>query len=157
MKQLFLMRHGESGFLETKDFDRSLTEKGILSLRRIGKVLENRNIKIDLAICSPSKRTRQTLQLIRENQEIQECIFKEEIYLGGYEELIKLINKIPFSVNSCILIGHNPAISFLLSTLTGQNFFVMEPGRLAQLTLFISDWNGVGIGTGYLVDSWPKE
>lgn len=148
------MRHGEAGFLKPRDFDRILTKKGILSVQRTGKALEKSDIRLDFAFCSPSKKTRQTLQFLRKFRRIEEYVFDEEIYFGKCEELIKIINKTPFLANSCILIGHNPSISALLSTLTQQEFLTLEPGMLVQLSLYVSDWSLVGTGTASVSAFW---
>lgn len=150
MKQLLLLRHGEAGFLESKDFDRSLSKSGFLGIQKVVEELVTRDMRLDFTLCSPARRTCQTLELIQKHLAIKECIFDEEIYSGGQEALIKIVHKIPFLVNSCILIGHNPALSSLLSTLTGGEFLTMQPGMLVELSILVPDWNMVGRGAAIL-------
>lgn len=150
MKQLFLLRHGEAGFSEESDFDRSLTEKGIASLRRMGQVLKERSLAIDLAYCSPARRTQETSTVLQKHVVIKEHIFVQEIYDADLNFLLNLLSKIPFSVNSCILIGHNPTISSLMAHLTQENFIRLEPGMFAEISLSIDNWDVLGFGTGTL-------
>lgn len=150
MKQLFLLRHGEAGFSEESDFDRSLTEKGIESLHRMGQVLQERSLAIDLAYCSPARRTQETSTVLQKHVVIKEHIFVQEIYDADLNFLLDLLSKIPFSVNSCILIGHNPTISSLMAHLTQENFIRLEPGMFAEISLSIDNWDVLGFGTGTL-------
>lgn len=62
MKKLVLIRHAKSDwsnpFLE--DFDRGLNKRGLKDAPFMAKVLEKKDIKPDLIICSPSLRTKLT-------------------------------------------------------------------------------------------------
>ena len=79
---------------------------------------------IDLILCSPSMRTRQTYSLLSSliDKKSQEIIYDEAIYTfeDNYEKLLEIIkNNIQHRQHIC-LIGHNNSISALATYLTKQ-------------------------------------
>lgn len=150
MKQLILLRHGEAGFSDGVDFQRQLTARGKDQLNKLGKTLEERGLEIDLMYCSSATRTRETAQIIKSHVSIKEEIYEKEIYSAHLETLIKLIENMPKVVSTCLLIGHNPTISLLLSHLTSGNYIGLQPGMMAILELELSEWYMIGMNTATL-------
>ncbi len=150
MKQLFILRHGEAGFSEGLDFKRQLTEKGRENLKRMGETLQTRNLEVDFMYCSAAQRTRETADILGNYLAIQDSIYLREIYDGDLAHLLALLEKNHRSVNSCLLVGHNPTLSLLLAQLTGEPYFGLQPGMLAIVELDINEWNMVGVNTGLL-------
>lgn len=150
MKQLILLRHGEAGFSGDMDFKRQLTKKGIDKLIRMGESLKRKLLSIDLMYCSSANRTMETAELIGNHLTIKESIFTKEIYDSDLRNLISLLEKTSNSVSNCLLVGHNPTISLLLSHISGENYLGMQPGMMAIIDLEISDWQMIGYGTGIL-------
>lgn len=150
MKQLFLLRHGEAGFSEGSDFQRSLTQKGIDDLNRMGKLLSDRTLNVDFMYCSSAQRTIETSDLIKNYIGVKEEIFTREIYEGDLFDLLNILEKAPVLANSCLLVGHNPSISLLLAQLTQEGYFGLQPGMMAKVNLEISQWNMIGEGSGIL-------
>ena len=150
MKQLFLLRHGEAGFSDGSDFQRRLTQKGIDNLKRMGGVLAGRSVSVDFMYCSSAQRTIETSDLIKDYLSVKEEIFTREIYEGDLNDLLTMLEKTPFSANSCLLVGHNPTISLLLSYLTQEDYLGLQPGMMAEVNLEINHWNMIGRGTGIL-------
>jgi len=152
MKQLFLLRHGEAGFSGGSDFQRRLTQKGVENLERMGGVLSGRSVSVDIMYCSSAQRTLDTSDLIKNFISVKEDIFSREIYEGDMNDLLTILEKTPFSANSCLLVGHNPTISLLLAHLTQENYLGLQPGMMAEVNLKISQWPMIGRGTGILKD-----
>lgn len=150
MKQLFLLRHGEAGFSDGTDFQRRLTQKGIDNLKRMGNHLTDPAIDIDIMYCSSALRTIETSNLIKNFISVKEEIFTREIYDGDMNALLTILEKTPFSANSCLLIGHNPTISLLLAHLTEEDYLGLKPGMMVEVNLEISQWHMIGLGTGIL-------
>ncbi|MBC6365163.1 histidine phosphatase family protein [Algoriphagus sp. AK58] len=150
MKQLILLRHGEAGFSDGVDFQRQLTARGKDQLNKLGNTLEERGLEIDLMYCSAATRTRETAQIIKSHISIAEEIYEKEIYSAHLETLIKLIENTPKVVSTCLLIGHNPTISLLLSHLTSGNYIGLQPGMMAILDLELSEWYMIGMNTATL-------
>ncbi|MEB2785283.1 SixA phosphatase family protein [Algoriphagus persicinus] len=150
MKQLFLLRHGEAGFSNGSDFHRQLTKKGRENIMRMGKNLKHELKSIDLMYCSTAERTKETAKLMGKYIAIKESIFTQEIYQGDMGNIITLLEKTPTSVDTCLLAGHNPTISLLLSHISNENYLGLQPGMMAVIDLEISDWKMIGFGTGIL-------
>lgn len=152
MKRLFLLRHGEAGFSEGTDFQRQLTPKGKEKLNLLGKELQNRSLSIDFMFCSSAERTMQTASIIKKYVLIKEEIFLKDIYESNLAGLIQILEGCPTHADSCIIIGHNPILSLMVSHLSGENYINMQPGMLACLDLEINDWSMVGVNTGSLLE-----
>ena len=124
--KITLLRHaiaqdrkaGESDFL------RVLTPEGRKAcLKHLEKHAEQLQ-DIDLILCSPSLRTRQTYALLSSliDKESQEIVYDEAIYMfeDNHEKLLEIIkNNIKNKQHIC-LIGHNNSISALASYFTKQ-------------------------------------
>ena len=150
MKHLILLRHGEAGFSDGVDFQRQLTPAGKENLNRLGEILLSAEMKVDFMHCSAATRTRETAEIIKKYMEIGEEEYTRDIYEGNLESLLKLLENTPKTAESCILIGHNPTISLLLSHLTHENYIGLKPGMMAIIELEIHDWYMIGLGTGIL-------
>ncbi|MEP0710919.1 histidine phosphatase family protein [Algoriphagus sp.] len=150
MKQLILLRHGEASFSGESDFQRQLTKKGRDAISRLGKTLEGKLKSVDLMYCSTATRTRETAELLGNHLAIEDTFFTKDIYDGDLKKLISLLENTTNTVTSCLLVGHNPTISLLLSHISGENYIGMQPGMMAILDLELSDWQMIGFGTGIL-------
>ena len=150
MKQLILLRHGEAGFSDGVDFQRQLTPRGKESLNRLGETLSLKGLTIDFLHCSAATRTRETAEIIKKYIGIGEELISREIYNGNLDVLLKLLENTPKSAETCLLIGHNPTISLLLSHLTHGNYIGLQPGMMAIIDLEIHEWYMIGLGTGTL-------
>ena len=59
MKKLFIIRHAKSDWQDSTldDYDRPLNKKGEKNAPFMGQLLKEKNIKPDIIISSPAKRT----------------------------------------------------------------------------------------------------
>ncbi|MBN7813592.1 histidine phosphatase family protein [Algoriphagus sp. H41] len=150
MKHLILLRHGEAGFSDGVDFQRQLTPNGKDSLNRLGETLQSGGLKVDFLHCSAATRTMETAEIIRKYVPIEEVEYTRDIYEGHLDALIGLLEHTPKQADSCMLIGHNPTISLLLSHLTHESYLGLKPGMMALIELQITEWSMIGLGTGVL-------
>ncbi len=150
MKHLILLRHGEAGFSDGVDFQRQLTSTGKESLKRLGETLQAGGMKVDFLYCSAATRTRETAEIIKKYVPFEEVEYTRDIYEGNLETLLNILEHSPKLADSCMLIGHNPTISLLLSHLTHDGYVGLKPGMMAIIELEISDWPMIGLGTGIL-------
>ena len=150
MKQLILLRHGEAGFSDGSDFQRQLTVRGKAQLNNVGQHLILKELEIDRMYCSSATRTRETAEIIKSHIPVKEEIYEKEIYSANLEILLKILEETPKEVETCLLIGHNPTISLLLSFLTSGEYVGLQPGMLAILDLEVADWYMIGMHTASL-------
>ena len=158
MPKLFILRHGES-LPGSPDFDRPLTDQGRLDIERFGIKLaelepELASNKIIL-LSSPSKRTKETTQLLLSglhNLDIS-VNYIENGYLADPATWIKNIENTPSETPTCIVVGHNPGISDLITILSGSHI-TMTPGACVTMELLINDWDEVFEGTGNVLSAY---
>ncbi len=150
MKKLFLLRHGEAGFTKGRDIQRQLTENGILKLENLGSTLKNRGFEVDLMYCSPAQRTRETAHVLKKYVPVQEEVIVESIYDGDLGDLFELLENTSDSIQNCLVVGHNPIISLLLSRLTEEEYFTLSPGSFCVIEFPFESWKMIGVNTGIL-------
>jgi phosphohistidine phosphatase len=152
MKKLLLLRHAKSSWADASlpDFERPLNERGQRSAPLIGKFMRQRKIQPDLIICSPARRTRETIALVLEAAGIQtETRYDERIYEATTSRLIEIISEIEDDKREVMLVGHNPGFENLLERLTGQAER-MPTAALAMVILNADTWSEAAAKGGYL-------
>ncbi len=117
MKNLFLLRHAHSGF-GLNDHDRELNEEGIQKCKEIVGLIQN--YQIDFIYSSDSKRTKQTVENIISELDIDpEIVFLPELYQASVDDLLYFL-EINSDKNNVLLVNHNPSISTLAITLNNS-------------------------------------
>ena len=159
MKYLYLARHAKSDWNvpTLSDFDRPLNKRGLKDAKRIGETLAKLDWIPQQILCSPAKRAKQTGELFCQYAKISRDVidWKKEIYACDASTLLKLIACVPESVNSLMLIGHNPAIEWLLLDLCSDvpaqaNDKIVTTANVAKISL--SDhWGSLQCNRGELV------
>lgn len=160
MKHLFLLRHAKSSWDDDSldDFDRPLNQRGKKAAPMMGKVLKERDIAPDIVLCSPAKRTKQTLKFVNETAKLKgDVTFDKAIYDACAADLRKLLKKQKDSVKSILLIGHNPGLEELLEDLTGT-FERLPTAALVRVDIAADEWSSINNGGNKL--AWivrPKD
>jgi phosphohistidine phosphatase len=121
MLSLALLRHAKSSWDATDidDFDRPLDDRGRKAAPVMGAVLQELKFAPELILCSPAKRTRETLELIAPFVKGIPVKFEEELYLVGQERLYECLKSTPVGPRKVLMIGHNPGMHALALLLTG--------------------------------------
>ncbi len=121
---LFLFRHGIAVDHGTpggeNDANRPLTPKGARRLERIAEAMEAMELTFDQIISSPYVRARQTAEIIAEALGLKRKLTFSEILAPGGDagELIAELNQTAPQPEHVLLVGHEPWLSNLVSTLT---------------------------------------
>lgn len=152
MKQLFLLRHAKSSWDDPAldDFDRPLNPRGKKAAPLMGRVIKERKINPELILCSTAKRTKQTIKLVNETAKFDaDVTFTNAIYHASANQLIDLIRKQKPSVNSILLIGHNPGLEDFIQVLTGK-FEPIPTAALVQIDVSAEQWSGITNGDNQL-------
>ena len=123
MIYLNLMRHAKTdlNYYDGNDFERPICKRGILETDAVKKYLEAKKISFDLYFCSPSVRTKQTLQCLLKNKSIKNKKIIEDynLYDGDKNNFLLKLSKIKNCKNILVL-THEPQISYF------TNFFLSE-------------------------------
>lgn len=119
MKRLFLLRHGKAELQsDGDDHARRLVDRGLRDSRKMGAWLKDEGYKPAMVLCSTSTRTRETLeQMLKGLDEKPPVTFVDAIYLASAAKLLSLIQDAPDTAGSLILVGHNPGMEDLASSL----------------------------------------
>jgi len=118
-RRLLVLRHSkashESG---PADFDRPLTARGHRDAVAVGRQLADWATPVDLVLCSPALRTRQTWEGAVEGGARAETVeFPRELYSGDLPDLMERVRSAPDSVHGLLVVGHGPAIPELVREL----------------------------------------
>lgn len=121
MKKLFIVRHTQKEELNvTDDYDRELSPKGIEDAILIANKLLSSNEKIDLIVSSPANRTKKTAEIFADILNYKKSImYNEVLYMAFVNELLETISYTFDTVDTMVLIGHNPSLTALAVTLVG--------------------------------------
>jgi phosphohistidine phosphatase len=121
VKRLFLLRHAKSSWDEEglADRDRPLAPRGKRASKVMAKHLRDERIVPDLILCSPSLRTRETLERVGIG-DATEVRIEPEIYGASERDLLDVLRRVPDDVDSVMLIGHNPSLQALAVSLAGE-------------------------------------
>ena len=116
--KLFLVRHSIAEPRMTTDFERRLTQEGVLKAERLVRHLNTKQIQPKVIVHSPLIRSQQTAQIFQSNFPNLPCIELPEV-LHADASLLQLIGSAGWQ--DPLIIGHNPSISALASGLTGDD------------------------------------
>lgn len=123
MPLLFLLRHAKSdwGSPALADRDRPLAGRGRTAAAAMARYLHAQHIHPDLALCSPARRTRETLDIIAPSLgDGVQTAFEEDLYGADADELLARLRALPAAIGSAIVVGHNPGIHELALLLIGE-------------------------------------
>jgi phosphohistidine phosphatase len=126
----------------------------------MGRALVERKIHPDLILCSPARRTRQTLDLassaMRTKPKTEIC---DALYaFGDGAAYLNVIHTQPGKVETLMLVGHNPSLISLADRLAGSGEGPalaairrkFPTAAVAFFTFAASRWSDVAWGSGNL-------
>jgi len=164
MKRLILLRHSKAGQTNKKildDHERTLTEKGRDLCENIASYMKNNNYNPDLIISSSSIRTVETSELIIESANLSsKLIVEQKLYLAHQNELFKTVQNIDESIETAMIVAHNPGIQNFSIELSGSGdkklFRKMRgsfpPASMAVFDINEDHWFNTSTQSGHLVD-----
>jgi phosphohistidine phosphatase len=153
MKKIYIVRHAQKEDVQIgmDDYDRELTQEGINDAKNMAKLFASKNLPIDLIITSPAKRTRLTAEIFAEALNYNKNIMPNEIlYKAFVNELFETITYTFDTVNSLLLVGHNPSLTALALTLVGfkEKF---EMGAIMEINFDCDSWIDISKNNAKLV------
>lgn len=152
---LYIVRHAKaedrSAFMS--DHDRQLVPEGIMASARVGKHLRDKGIVANRLVSSTAPRARDTAKVIAEQLGIdpETILLDEKLYDGGPKAYLAAVNNVPDELESVLIFGHNPDVSYFAEYLTHQNVGSMSKGSVAAITFDNLRWSEVAGRTGFLL------
>lgn len=156
-KLLILFRHGKSDWEApfSHDRDRPLAPRGIQAAQRMGRGLTLAGITPDRILTSPALRAHTTAQLAHQagnwNPPLELC---PELYEAEVPQVLHLLQQQPDTVQTLLLVGHEPTGSALTVTLMGGGQVRIPTAAMVGLELASETWFGVAPGCGCLQWLW---
>ncbi|MDQ2882434.1 MAG: histidine phosphatase family protein [Actinomycetota bacterium] len=120
-RTLILLRHAKSAWpADTADVARPLAARGLRDAPAVGRWLHAQAFKIDQVVCSPAVRAAQTWDLVAVHLDaIPRVRHDERLYDASAQDLLTVIQELPRSASTAVLVGHNPGLEDILTLLTG--------------------------------------
>ncbi|MCT4635662.1 MAG: histidine phosphatase family protein [Rickettsiales bacterium] len=164
MKNIFLLRHAHAAISNTDDFNRNLSNKGVLKCQDIANTLKKYIQDIDLILCSSSLRTRQTIETTLLNLNLIKTIqYENELYNASLNSFFQRIISITPKNKNILIISHNPTISeagkFLAKDSSSSPHYLevlqgFSPGSLALYETNIASWKTLDPSNISLKEFW---
>jgi phosphohistidine phosphatase len=113
-----LLRHAKSDWPDVPDRERPLAKRGRRDAPVIGRWLRDHGYLPDVVVCSVACRARQTWERVApELGGSPSVTFEPRAYEASALTLLYLVRELPGAYRSALLIGHNPAIEELATSL----------------------------------------
>ncbi|MFG2988938.1 SixA phosphatase family protein [Streptomyces sp. NPDC048257] len=161
--RLLLVRHAKAVPKHVaEDFERSLSDRGRADAPETGRWLAESGFEPRLVLCSPSRRTRQTWQLIAPAlPDVPPAVYDDRLYNAAPTALATVVAERGAGVSHLMLVGHNTGIHELAMTLcgTGPPKLLERLGEgLPTSGVVVVDlpggWQGLAPGDGHLTAFW---
>jgi phosphohistidine phosphatase len=163
MKHLILLRHASA---EHGDADRAraLSAAGRGEAARMAPVLARlagRGFRPELLLCSPARRTRETLEALRGALAGAGRVEEDEaLYLASAGGLLAKLKALPDPESQVLLVGHNPGLAELAQLLVERGAAEvllraargLAPGAFAALRIATPRWRDLAPGCAELVE-----
>lgn len=156
MRTVHLVRHAAAARAAAgvRDHGRPLTRRGRETAGRLGADLRTVGIVPDLVLCSTARRARETLEHLG-LQEVEQR-FDRGLYDADAGDLLEHLRGVADSVHDVLVVGHNPAVHEVTTTLAGSGngseplAAGFPPGALATVTAPVGSWIDLGPGGAQL-------
>lgn len=144
MKTLYIVRHAKTNRAEN-DLERELLPIGIERVNSLGKYLVSNDCKVDMLFSSYANRALQTAKIIGGliNYPQEDIITKESLYLTSQEHYFNIILEQNNSVNSIMIVGHNPEITNVAHFFVPDFTSYMQTGACFCFDFKTDDWTSI--------------
>ena len=121
MRQLYILRHAQAASPQgVDDKHRPLTRQGLADARALGQLMDRMEYKPDYILCSPARRTRQTLAKIQETLGPDTPVgYASGLYFATTGQLYDHLKRVDSKYRNIMLVSHNPSVHGLARFLTG--------------------------------------
>jgi phosphohistidine phosphatase len=148
MKTLLLMRHAKSSWADgdLADHDRPLNERGETASLRMGRLLVELGLRPDVLVHSTALRAVQTAERVVRAAGLSLALdSRRDLYLAPPRTYLAVARELPDDVECALLVGHNPGLEELVSSLAGEHQR-MPTAALAEVRLNIATWSDLSQG-----------
>lgn len=181
-KYLYLLRHADAVAANNlPDIKRHLSPKGIEECKVIASYLEKNTVKQnnlkqnnlkqddlksstpklaklelkipEMALVSSALRTKQTAKEVLRPIKNIDVVFNKTLYSATAPEIFKEIAKVPNTINSLMIIAHNPTVAELFSILLKNS--TIRPEQLSLIAKVKGEYRPCTLSIfGFNMDNW---
>ena len=124
----------------------------------MGGWLREWGLQPDVVLSSPAKRARKTAEKVCLELGDYTVSKEQRLYFENAGGMDGVIHDLPNSVNSALLVGHNPECTETANLLTGSNIYNIPTCGIVGIKFVLSIWQEVGPGSGELIlFEYPKK
>ena len=152
-----LLRHAKSDWPDVPDRERPLAKRGRRDAPVVGRWLHDHGYLPDAVICSAARRTQQTWELVaRELGGSPSVTFEPRAYAASALTLLNLVRELPAASRTAMLVGHNPGVAELATSLAQppdhDDAPIRFPTAAAAILDVSGDWADLAPGRARLLD-----
>jgi phosphohistidine phosphatase len=156
-RRLMLLRHAKSDWPDVPDRDRPLAKRGRRDAPIIGRWLRDHGYLPDTVICSAARRTQQTWELVAPELGGSPSVsFEPRAYAASAMTLLYLVRELSATSRAALLIGHNPGVADLATSLAQPPDHDDAPIKFPTAAVAIldvsGDWADLSPGQARLLD-----
>lgn len=154
VRNLFLIRHAQAAKPSTgqRDIERDLTPKGYRDAPRAGRYMFEQQWQPDIILSSSAQRAMATAGLLAEQLRFDTNRIKylEELYQASVRSLLHLVSEQKDAQKQIIIVGHNPALTYLAEYLTGQEIGNIVTCGIVNIKVDADSWAEISKDTAEL-------
>lgn len=155
-RHLLIMRHAQAEDIQSDghDRDRELTTKGNQEALVMGSQLFQRTLGIQTLYTSSAVRTKQTGSLVADVLKLGEesLLVQEDLYNSSIRTYLSFVNQLSNELKTVLLVGHNPAVSYLAEYLTDAELGSIPTAGICSIRFTVSGWQEVTKGCGEMLE-----
>jgi phosphohistidine phosphatase len=119
---LIVFRHAKSDRPPgVPDQERTLAKRGRADAAAAGAALGELAPKVDLVVCSPAQRARETWERAAATYPGTPTVrFEARVYDADVDDLLQVLHELSEDVHVTVIVGHNPGLEDLVEELAGS-------------------------------------
>lgn len=122
-KTILLLRHAKSSWsaADAADFDRPLAPRGRAAAPAMAALMRSRGWQPERVLCSAAARTRETWALMAPAFGGKVPVrYVKELYLAPPVRILRRLRRLPDTLGTVLVIGHNPGLQELAAGLSAM-------------------------------------
>jgi phosphohistidine phosphatase len=161
VKKLFLIRHAKSSWANAalSDFERPLNDRGNKDAPFMAQKLAEAGARPDTVLSSPAKRAAKTAVIMAGGVGFAKdlIVYDQDIYSGSLQGLYTILHRLDDAGMELFFVGHNPDITDLAESLTGEHIGNIPTCGVVALECPIDRWSDLVPACGKLLFfDYPK-
>lgn len=146
MKTIYLLRHAKSSWENQilEDHERPLNERGRRDSNNMAKYLHSKGILPAIALCSTSKRTKETYSYFTPYFSGIPLSLTRNLYHASVEALEEVIRSVDSDKSDALIIGHNNGLSEFVSIVMNKNIS-LSTCSFTTIQFPVEDWKDIDL------------